>query len=580
MKKLTILLSLCLIYFWSCSPDEKILHDQEVTFSISGISPAITDGGRVASGTGVKSVLVTIKDNSGNVVADRKALELHKFNDEYLSLPLTLKTIGSSQYRLTEFLVTNDEGQVKYATPRQGSKLAHIVSDPLDIEFAVSKDEIATVTPEVLAVDENTSPEDFGYGQFGFKIINAINSVFSAFIKGTDNFELTDAHLKIEGLSSSQSDATVVWTYESNLEAKANVLVLKKADDYRITATKTGYKTWTETRELSNESKIEIIFDKTEETIDVYVAGYDGARATYWKNGIPTQLENSKISSATSIYVFNDDVYVTGYNSEPPLFWKNDEKVYLPIPSNGNWGETQDIIVNDNEVIVCGRYVTSTRNIPCYWRSGVRTELQIPSPFITGDARKMTLEGSDVYIVGYIMTSNTSQPRAALWKNGEFISMEIPINYSVSMARGVKVSNGDVYVSGYIEATPYPTGNPTSRSVYWKNGALKFITQTGPSGASSLDVVANNIYIPYGTRSNGNSQAWYWKNGESVLVEEGALVYTYGLSVSNDDVYLVGTYKQNLSEDAIACYWVNGKRVPLLSTQESQAVSCFVVRSN
>jgi hypothetical protein len=69
----------------------------------------------------------------------------------------------------------------------------------------------------------------------------------------------------------------------------------------------------------------------------------------------------------------------------------------------------------------------------------------------------------------------------------------------------------------------------------------------------------------------------YWKNGQKVFVDESALAYLYGLVVSNGEVYVVGTYKQNLSEKAVACYWVNGKRVTLQSEDESQAISCFVV---
>jgi hypothetical protein len=50
------------------------------------------------------------------------------------------------------------------------------------------------------------------------------------------------------------------------------VLTLKKAASYRITATKQGYKTWKETRVLTNESRIEMILEKTEDRIQFSIS--------------------------------------------------------------------------------------------------------------------------------------------------------------------------------------------------------------------------------------------------------------------------------------------------------------------
>jgi hypothetical protein len=363
--------------------------------------------------------------------------------------------------------------------------------------------------------------------------------------------------------------------------AKANVLKLRESSQFRLTATKPGYGIWTATTTLANESKVEIILKKKEETVDIYVAGYDGANAIYWKNGVPVRFpqHGGYANYTTDIYVFNEDVYVTGRTLEAPLYWKNDEKQFLSMPAGAIWGETHGVFVRENEVHVCGHYVESDHGIPSYWKNGVRTDLPIPHPFTNGITTGISVDGSDVYISGYVQTWNTSLPTAALWKNGSYVPLEIPAGYKVSMTKGVKASAGHVYASGYIAVAPYETSNRTVRAVYWKDGELQFVEQSTPSSAGSLDIEGNDVYVPYNTISNGTSvQMKYWKNGEKVVVDESVLLFSYDLTVSGGDVYMAGTYKKQSTDDAIATYWVNGERVPLQSEKESQAVACFVVR--
>lgn len=275
MKRSTLLVPIFLLCLFSCTPDEKIVAEKEVTFSISGISQKEANGGgRTKSNADPKSVLVTIKDNSGTTVADRKELTLYKFGDNFLSLPFTLKTSGESHYRLTEFLVVDASNTIAYVSPKEGSAQAHLVADALDIEFAIYMNTITTVAPEVLAVDENSNAESYGYGQFGFNEVKTISAVFSAFTKGAANFELTHAYLKVQGLADTISqDTTTLWTYATELEAKANSVLLKKEAFYKITASKPGYKIWQRTIALMDGAKIEILFEQDADTIVSTFAG-------------------------------------------------------------------------------------------------------------------------------------------------------------------------------------------------------------------------------------------------------------------------------------------------------------------
>jgi len=261
-KKLLLLLLLAAFGMASCTSEQKIVREETIKFSFSE-SGKSTKGGRIASQQDMAAVMVTIVDGSGNTVADQKELTLYKFGDAYLSAPLTLKTTSGDNYSLTEFFVLDADHNIIYVTPKEGSPMAHLVTDPLAIDFAIIKNQISTVTPEVVAVDANTDPEDFGYGQFGFNIVKSINVIFSSFIQGISNFELTDAHLKIIGRrEASSTDTTALWTYETDLQAKANTVTLREAPAYQLIATKPGYKTWKRLQSLANQDKIEILLEK------------------------------------------------------------------------------------------------------------------------------------------------------------------------------------------------------------------------------------------------------------------------------------------------------------------------------
>lgn len=262
MKKLLLFVS-CISYcMLSCDKEDKVIVEKEIKFSISVPTTESITGGRTTALPEPTTLRVTIKDEEGTTVANRKELTLYKFGETFLSLPLTLETSEGANYKLTEFFVLGADNQVAYVTPIEGSELAHLVADALEIEFAVSKDQITTVTPEVLFLSENANPQNYGYSQFGFNVVETISAVFSSFITVGSNVELTNSHLKIEGLRDiSYQDETALWTYQTNLEAKSNLVTLKKASRYRVTASKTGYEAWNKTMSLADVQNVQIKFE-------------------------------------------------------------------------------------------------------------------------------------------------------------------------------------------------------------------------------------------------------------------------------------------------------------------------------
>jgi hypothetical protein len=573
MKKIIALIAVAFIFQWSCTPDEKIVDEQQVIFSISDITKNNLNGGRVADSAESKSVLVTIKDNSGEVVANRKQLAMHKFGNELLSLPLTLKTTGSIQYHLTEFFVINSNDQVVYATPREGSELAHLVNDPLDIEFTVLKDVITTVNPEVLAVDENTSPVSFGYGQFGFKIVNTIDAVFSAFVKGANNFELTDAHLKIEGLSSNSPDSTVSWTYETDLEARANTIALKAAVQYRITATKPGYEIWSKTTALEKDAKTEIIFNEINNTVDVYIAGSEKIGqgeyvATYWKNGTSITLSSLR-SSANMILVSQGDVYVTGedfkdngpYNGNA-FYWKNEQKIEF-----SELGHTSSIAVNGTDVHVIGNYYTSIPSYnAAYWKNGERITLTGTEKYRphSTSLRGIAMDGDDVYICGNgILTINQKTGYYPfLWKNGILIDLPIPSANNIDTSiTSMTSEDGHVYICGQTR-----TENGSYQPIIWKDNAIMTFYDSPVFSGFTPQVVNGDIYLKGWSGNTGI----LWKNGvESRFPNSNIRT----IITDGSTQYVTAIYRHPYYDNA--CYYLNGTRIDL-SERPSSANSIFL----
>lgn len=185
-----------------------------------------------------RAVIVTIEDEDGNIVHDRLNIPLFNMNGYLITGPLDLY-VGS--YNLTEFLVLDEDDNVIYATPKEGSELAQAVNDPLPITFVVEKDEVTKVVPEVIEV-KNCTPPDFGYVSFSFEVVEIFGFMITVFTfdETEFNWALTDAILKIKG------DGELIYTWP--LEAITNVVRVKDGyEEYELIVEKEGYSPWSKT---------------------------------------------------------------------------------------------------------------------------------------------------------------------------------------------------------------------------------------------------------------------------------------------------------------------------------------------
>jgi hypothetical protein len=153
--------------------------------------------------------------------------------------------------------------------------------------------------------------------------------------------------------------------------------------------------------------------------------------------------------------------------------------------------------------------------------------------------------GNDVYACGSV------DGKAVYWKNGELV--ELSDSGGSNTAYSIYVSGEDVYVCGNVD----------DKAVYWKNGELVELISGGDDfgSANSIYVSGNDVYVCGHVLFTG---AVYWKNGQLVEFTNSASIAN-SIYVSGNDVYVCGTLHDGLSS-VKAVYWKNAELVELTNS--------------
>ena len=149
---------------------------------------------------------------------------------------------------------------------------------------------------------------------------------------------------------------------------------------------------------------------------DVYVGGRrifnkGGHSATYWKNGVATDLTDGTWNAAVlSMTIADGVIYAVGYQHLSPgdakaVLWKDWKPTDLP---EGYYA--YDVSVSGKgDVYVAGK---NQDEKPVFWKNGVPTQLPIPEGSSDAGAYAIFAYDDDVYVAGW------DNDYAVLWKNG------------------------------------------------------------------------------------------------------------------------------------------------------------------
>lgn len=192
LKQLLIIL-LASVFFQACNEDSsEESSNGQVKFTFGNISNS-SESGRISADNPF-AVLLTISDQQGNVILEKERLEVAKFGEGYVSSPLTLQ---AGNYLLTEFLVVNDQSEVIYAAPIEGTILATLVSNPLPLSFEVGSNEVSDVSVQVIST-EGFEAADFGYAVFNFDLIEINHIMVGALLQDENGaYQMIPAELNV-----------------------------------------------------------------------------------------------------------------------------------------------------------------------------------------------------------------------------------------------------------------------------------------------------------------------------------------------------------------------------------------------
>lgn len=158
-------IALIVLLFQSCDDPEVPVGSGTVTFSHSLIS----QNTRLAAVEDIDAIMVSVVDENENVVLDKRVISLTSFGEGWIAESVTL-TEGT--YHLTEFLVLDADGKAIYATPLSSSDKAKFVTTPLPYTFVIEGENTTQVEVDVLLINDDETPSDFGYAEFVFNIVD------------------------------------------------------------------------------------------------------------------------------------------------------------------------------------------------------------------------------------------------------------------------------------------------------------------------------------------------------------------------------------------------------------------------
>lgn len=234
--------------FISCSKDENDNKKASGTISFSFnsiVNPTKNELGQKSKDSTTlvpTAIVISITDNSGNIITQMEEIPLYNMNGNFISKPITLE---QGSYKLSDFLVIDNYGNVLYLTPKEGSPMAYLVTTPLPVDFSVSKDQVTNVNVEVL---ENTgeNPEEFGYSTFTFNVVDIFKFYVGVFTysDSSHTYELTNSEIEI------YKDSSKIYSGEL-LPITTSISLREEDGSYTIVIKKDGYEDFTKSLTLS-----------------------------------------------------------------------------------------------------------------------------------------------------------------------------------------------------------------------------------------------------------------------------------------------------------------------------------------
>ncbi|SHG42068.1 Concanavalin A-like lectin/glucanases superfamily protein [Chryseolinea serpens] len=353
----------CALLLLSCQKqDEGVPVEQPVQFSFHYTAPSVTGGRTEDVLAGAAFIFVKVSDAAHQPVKARM-LPLINFNGKLISEPISLLP---GNYFITEFLVTDKWGGVMLATPREGSDLAYLVVDPLDISMPISKDEVSEFAPEVVAIGEHHA-EDFGYASFTFQYVKTFDFLIAvaAYDSVENKLNLTEAKVSISGPSHTP-------ILQQTIPAATALLTMPDVDQtFTVLVEKEGYSAY---KESFTTAQLKQYFSSTEN--GPLLVTLRMGHLVFWNAlGSDDEVMNSLVGPGLSFYNGNDGLNIPANHEYGPAQVGNGITI-----APGYYGVLQrahNVVMTDP-----GSVINPERGaISCYFRQNISPVAYSQNPY-------------------------------------------------------------------------------------------------------------------------------------------------------------------------------------------------------
>jgi hypothetical protein len=152
----------------SCNEDiEPARQEMKIAFSVSN------DGGPLNELPAGSRLVISVTSQSGEPVMELQEVKFYSHENGFVTESLTLPP---GNYRISDFMVIDEDDEMLYAIPKKTSVLDDNVTHPLDFNFRISPDDHPLATELQLLGVRSFSPGDFGYRSF--KILRRLLLIF------------------------------------------------------------------------------------------------------------------------------------------------------------------------------------------------------------------------------------------------------------------------------------------------------------------------------------------------------------------------------------------------------------------
>lgn len=178
--------------------------------------------------------------------------------------------------------------------------------------------------------------------------------------------------------------------------------------------------------------------------------------------------------------------------------------------------------------------------------------------------------------IEHVYIAGNSEGRCVYWKDGVLIPITNTGTFNFSEVYSITVANNDVYVAGFEN-----NGSGFNEAKIWKNAVGATLASLN-SSAQAISVVNNDVYVAGVEASYSNYVIKVWKNGTpTTLSNPNNTADARSIFVVNNDVYVGGYEYTGVTNTATI--WKNGvptrlyRFVPPYANEWSNVTSIYVV---